>query len=63
MGVAVIPDFIARPKIAAGELVTMFDDFLPRDRGIYAIYPHRRYLPAKVRTLVDFLHAWFRKPR
>ncbi|OCP15192.1 LysR family transcriptional regulator [Ensifer sp. LC163] len=63
IGVALVPDFIARPKVATGELVTLFDDFLPRDRGIYAIYPHRRYLPAKVRTLVDYLHAWFRKPR
>ncbi|KOF18232.1 LysR family transcriptional regulator [Ensifer adhaerens] len=63
IGVALVPDFIARPKLATGELVTLFDDFLPRDRGIYAIYPHRRYLPAKVRTLVDYLHAWFRKPR
>ncbi|AHK42465.1 MULTISPECIES: LysR family transcriptional regulator [Ensifer] len=62
IGVALVPDFIARPKVATGELVTLFDDFLPRDRGIYAIYPHRRYLPAKVRTLVDYLHAWFRKP-
>ena len=63
MGVAVIPDFIARPKIAAGTLVPILETYLPKDRGIYAIYPHRRYLPAKVRTLVDFLHAWFRKPR
>lgn len=63
IGVALVPDFIARPKVATGELVTLFDGFLPIDRGIYAIYPHRRYLPAKVRTLVDYLHAWFRKPR
>ncbi|PII39512.1 LysR family transcriptional regulator [Sinorhizobium meliloti CCBAU 01290] len=63
IGVAVLPDFIARPKIAAGELVTFFDDFLPKDRGIYAIYPHRRYLPTKVRTFVDFLHSWFRSTR
>ncbi|THK35492.1 LysR family transcriptional regulator [Ensifer sp. MPMI2T] len=60
LGVAPVPDFIARPKIQSGELVTLFDDFLPKDRGIYAIYPHRRYLPAKVRTFVDFLHGWFR---
>lgn len=60
IGIAALPDFIARAKIINGELVTLFDDFQPRDRGIYAIYPHRRYLPAKVRTLVDFLHAWFR---
>jgi DNA-binding transcriptional LysR family regulator len=63
IGVAVLPDFIARPKIASGELVTFFDDFLPKDRGIYAIYPHRRYLPTKVRTFVDFLHSWFRSTR
>jgi len=60
LGVAPVPDFIARPKIASGELVPLFEEFLPKDRGIYAIYPHRRYLPAKVRTFVDFLHGWFR---
>ncbi|SIR00548.1 transcriptional regulator, LysR family [Rhizobium sp. RU20A] len=63
LGVSICPDFIARSKIASGELVTLFDDYLTKDRGIYAIYPHRRYLPAKVRTFVDFLHAWFRRHR
>ena len=61
LGVAIIPDFIARPYIQSGELVTLFDDYVSKDRGIYAVYPHRRYLPAKVRTMVDFLHNWFRK--
>lgn len=61
LGVSGIPDFIARSKLSAGLLVSVLDDFLPQDRGIYAIYPHRRYLPTKVRTLVDFLHGWFRK--
>jgi DNA-binding transcriptional LysR family regulator len=56
-----IPDFIARPYIETGELVPLFDDYLPKDRGIYAVYPHRRYLPAKVRVFVDFLHGWFRQ--
>lgn len=61
LGVAMIPDFIARPYIASGELVSLFDDFIPKDRGIYAVYPHRRYLPAKVRAFVDYLHAWFKR--
>ena len=26
-----------------------------------AVYPHRRYLPAKVRVFVDFLVQWFKK--
>ncbi|WP_416795789.1 LysR family transcriptional regulator [Ciceribacter azotifigens] len=61
LGVAMIPDFIARPYLQSGELVSLFDDYLPSDRGIYAVYPHRRYLPAKVRAFVDYLHGWFRK--
>jgi DNA-binding transcriptional LysR family regulator len=61
LGVAMLPDFVARPAIESGDLVPLFTEYMPTDRGIYAIYPHRRYLPAKVRVFVDFLTAWFRK--
>lgn len=61
LGFASLPDFIARPHIESGTLISLFEDRLPEDRGIYAVYPHRRYLPAKVRSLVDFLSNWFRK--
>ena len=61
LGAAVVPDFVARERIASGELVSILGEFTPRDRGIYAIYPHRRYLPAKVRAFVDYLSEWFRK--
>ncbi|MCM2475880.1 LysR family transcriptional regulator [Rhizobium sp. CG5] len=61
LGVAIIPDFIVKPHLDSGALISLFDDYLPANRGIYAIYPHRRYLPAKVRVLVDFLYGWFRR--
>jgi DNA-binding transcriptional LysR family regulator len=61
LGVAMVPDFIGKAHRDAGRLVTVLDDFVPTDRGIYAIYPHRRYLPAKVRAFVDFLHGWFKQ--
>ena len=61
LGVALLPDFVARKHIESGELVSLFEQYLPSDRGIYAVYPHRRHLPAKVRTFVDFLQAWFKK--
>ena len=61
LGVVLLPDFIAKDAIEDGSLVSLFDDYIPEDRGIYAIYPHRRYLPAKVRTFVDALASWFRK--
>ena len=61
LGVAIIPDFIAVPSIQSGDLVTLLDDYIAKDRGIYAVYPHRRYLPAKVRSFVDYLAVWFRR--
>ncbi len=61
LGIAVVPDFIGRKAIESGQLLTLFNDYLPTDRGIYAVYPHRRYLPAKVRIFVDYLHNWFRR--
>lgn len=60
LGFATLPDFVAAPAIGAGELVPVLDDWLPRGGGIYAVYPHRRYLPAKIRVLVDFLVNWFK---
>jgi DNA-binding transcriptional LysR family regulator len=61
LGVAIIPDFVAGPSILSGDLVTLLDDYIAKDRGIYAVYPHRRYLPAKVRSFVDYLALWFRR--
>jgi len=61
LGWAVLPDFIAEPDILSGRLVPVLDDWIPKGGGIFAVYPHRRYLPAKVRVLVDFLVQWFKK--
>lgn len=61
LGFAIIPDFVAEEELADGRLVTVLEEFLPRDAGIYAVYPHRRYLPAKVRAMVDYLAKWFKE--
>ncbi|AZO02889.1 LysR family transcriptional regulator [Mesorhizobium sp. M2A.F.Ca.ET.037.01.1.1] len=60
LGFAMLPDFIAAPDLASGKLVTALDDRILAGTGIFAVYPHRRYLPAKVRVFVDFLVHWFR---
>lgn len=61
LGFTTLPDFIARPSLQDGSLVSVLDPFVPTGGGIFAVYPHRRYLPAKVRALVDFLAAWFKQ--
>lgn len=60
LGFATLPDFIAQPVLDSGELVAVLDEWMPRGGGIFAVYPHRRYLPAKIRVLVDFLVQWFK---
>ncbi|GAB3258571.1 LysR family transcriptional regulator [Chitinimonas naiadis] len=57
VGVAVLPDYMIRTDLEKGELLELLPDWrLPR-AGIYAVYPRARYLPAKVRALIDFLQA------
>jgi DNA-binding transcriptional LysR family regulator len=60
LGFAILPDFIAAPEIEAGRLAAVLDDRVLQGGGIFAVYPHRRYLPAKVRVFVDFLAQWFK---
>lgn len=57
LGVAVLPDYMVAADLAQGELVRLLPDWqLPR-AGIYAVYPAARYLPGKVRALIDYLQA------
>jgi DNA-binding transcriptional LysR family regulator len=61
LGFAILPDFIAKTEIEQGRLIPVLNERMPKGGGIFAVYPHRRYLPAKVRVFVDFLVQWFKK--
>lgn len=61
LGIAISPGFSVAKEIRDGSLVSMLDDWLPRGGGVYAVYPHRRHVPAKVRVFVDFMAQWFRR--
>lgn len=60
LGFSELPRFVAEHELAKGTLIPVLQDFMPNDGGIYAVYPHRTYLPAKVRLLVDYLSRWFK---
>ena len=55
VGITLEPDFMVAPGIAAGRLQRILAGFTPPASAIYAVYPSRRHLSAKVRTFVDFL--------
>lgn len=61
MGIALEPDFIVGPDIRTGRLVPLLPGFTPPSSDIYAAYPSRRHLSAKVRAFVDFLATRFAK--
>ena len=49
------PWFIVEEDVRAGRLERVLEDYTSEELGIYAVYPSRRYLSAKVRTFVDFV--------
>lgn len=55
-GIAWAADFLALPDLAAGRLVPLLTDYAADVRtAISVVYPAKRFLPAKVRALIDFL--------
>ena len=59
LGFVVLPSYLADAAVASGELVPVLADFLPTGQTLQAVYPHRRHLAGKVRTLIDHLVDWF----
>lgn len=60
MGITAMPAFCCEKEINEGTLVPILEKFECIDLGVYAVYPHRRHLSAKVRVFVDFLVDKFR---
>lgn len=56
-GIIFQPHFIVGADLAAGTLVHLLPEWQSAELGVYAVYPSRKHLSAKVRTFVDFLVA------
>jgi DNA-binding transcriptional LysR family regulator len=57
MGISLLPFYTATRSLREGTLVRVLGDHRLRERNVYALYPSKRFLDAKVRTWVDFLKA------
>ena len=42
-------------EIAAGRLQALLEGFAAPPNGIFAVFPHARHLPLRVRLWIDFL--------
>jgi DNA-binding transcriptional LysR family regulator len=54
-GLILQPLFIVEEDLQVGRLVRVLANYTSNEFGIYAVYPSRKHLSAKVRTFVDFL--------
>lgn len=55
LGLVRAPTFIAEPAIRSGQLEIVLADYPTLVLGIYAVFPGNRYVPHRVRALVEFL--------
>jgi len=55
LGLTQIPHFIARDWLREGKLKVVIPPYRSPNQGVFAIYPEREYLPAKVQAFVNFL--------
>lgn len=54
-GLVLEPTFLVGPYLRTGELVEVMPQYRSIDLGVYAVYPTRKYVPPKVRALIEFL--------
>jgi DNA-binding transcriptional LysR family regulator len=57
LGVCQLPDFYLGQALAEGRLVRLLPQLQPEDEGVWALYPNRRHLSAKVRLVLEHLGA------
>ncbi|KAF7600233.1 MAG: LysR family transcriptional regulator [Candidatus Dactylopiibacterium carminicum] len=58
-GITLQPVFSAAPLIASGQLVALLPRARPQTLGIHGLYTSREHQTALLRTMLDFLVAWF----
>ena len=60
LGIALKSTWDVRRHLSSGSLVSLLPGYsFDSDVAIYAVYPHRRHLPAKTRAFIDFLASSF----
>jgi DNA-binding transcriptional LysR family regulator len=59
-GITIQPSFNVWKELRSGELELVLDEWHVGELDVHVVFPHRQYMPAKVRVFVDFLAQRFR---
>jgi DNA-binding transcriptional LysR family regulator len=58
-GIGFIPDFVCREALEKGEVVEVLAQAKKPHLTLYALYPARHFVPAKLVQCIEFLEQWF----
>jgi DNA-binding transcriptional LysR family regulator len=58
LGLVMLASYVVGRDIEKGKLKVVLENYTLPPLDIHAVYPHRKYLSAKVRCFMDFLQAW-----
>jgi DNA-binding transcriptional LysR family regulator len=53
-----LASYVVGRDIEKGKLKAVLENYTLPPLDIHAVYPHRKYLSAKVRRFLDFLQEW-----
>jgi DNA-binding transcriptional LysR family regulator len=62
LGIAWRSTWEVATEVAEGRLQEVLADFAAPPNGIYAVFPHARHLPLRVRLWIDFLKQTYSRP-
>lgn len=60
LGIGMIPTFHFSDEIEKGRIKVLLNEHQPEPFPIHAVYPSRRFVPLKVRVMIDYLAEEFR---
>jgi DNA-binding transcriptional LysR family regulator len=58
LGITLVPQYVVRDDIDAGDLMPVLPRYRPPSRPLIAVYPRAPVVPRKVQAFVDFLKIW-----
>ena len=58
LGLVMLANYVVGRDIEKGKLVPVLKNYTAPPLDIHAVYPHRKYLSAKVRRFLEFLQTW-----
>lgn len=62
LGIAWRSTWEVEHEVQSGQLVSVLDDYAAPPNGIYAVFPHAKHLPLRVRLWIDFLKHTYGDP-